>query len=202
MKLGLVFWGPALLALASIGCGSSNNPAGTDGAAEGAAAESGADGGSAEDVVSTGDAMGPDAPGPDAPVACNALVNGATAVTKTQVAMAPPTLLGGTVVDGTYFLTDYSIFTGPQGATGPMGTVQTTLQITGSTLQVVNSDSPPTRTVTLMTSGTGFTAKTSCPSGLGDILGTYTATATSFVVQLGGNADAGTPTVQETFTKQ
>jgi hypothetical protein len=201
MKLGMASLGPLLLAVAC----SSSSSAGNDGSAEGATAESGADGGALEDVVSGQDAGGQDAAGDaasDAPVVCNTVVNAAPSVTKTQVAMAPPAPQGGTLVDGTYFLTDYTIFTGPQGATGSTGTSQTTLQITGNTLQVADKGSPPTRTVMLTTSGTGFTAKTSCPSGLGDISGSYTATATSLVVQLGGNPDAGTPTTQETFTKQ
>jgi hypothetical protein len=203
MKLGLRHGLPALLLVAcsSSSAGSSSN----DGGLEGAASESGPDVGSGQDAASGEDASGQDASGDaasEAAATCNTLANAATPVTEMQVAMAPPMLQGGTIADGTYFLTGFTIYTGPQGATGAMGTRQTTLQIMGSTIQVADSVSPMTRTVTLTTSGIAFTGKTTCPSGLGDILGAYTATSTSFVVQLGGGGDAGAPTTQETFTKQ
>jgi hypothetical protein len=54
--------------------------------------------------------------------ACNTLMNTAPLVSEEEVAMAAPKPMGGTVSDGTYFLTTATLFTGPQGGTGPTGT--------------------------------------------------------------------------------
>src|ERR1019366_7009192 len=62
----------------------------------------------------------------DAPQACNALVNGAPTIPIDQVASEPPLPQGGTVVDGTYWLTAVVIYTGASGPTGASGTGQTT----------------------------------------------------------------------------
>ena len=55
---------------------------------------------------------------------------------------------------------------------------------------------------TLATSGTSFTSTDTCPDTT-VIQGSYTATATTLVIQLpGGTDDAGARTVVETFTMQ
>jgi len=134
--------------------------------------------------------------------ACNTIANIAQTITIQQVASAPPAAQGGTFVDGTYTMTDVTIYTGPQGPTGPSGTSKTTLQITGTTFQVVNDGTPGTRTVTAVVSGSSVTATDTCPDST-IFHETFTATATSFVVYLdGGTDDAGARTVAETFTKQ
>ncbi len=138
----------------------------------------------------------------DAPVACNSLVNTDPAVTTNQVASDPPAMTGGVIADGTYELTDATIYTGPSGPVGPGGPAQTTLQIMGTTVQMAESGQPPTRTVTLVTSGTTFTATTTCPESAVS-QGSYTATATTLAIEIpGGTDDAGARTVVETFTKQ
>jgi hypothetical protein len=138
----------------------------------------------------------------DAPVACNSLVNTDPAVTTNQVASDPPAMTGGVIADGTYELTDATIYTGPSGPVGPGGPAQTTLQITGTTVQMAESGQPPTRTVTLVTSGTTFTATTTCPESAVS-QGSYTATATTLAIEIpGGTDDAGARTVVETFTRQ
>jgi hypothetical protein len=106
------------------------------------------------------------------------------------------------MADGTYRMTDATIYTGLQGPTGATSMAQTTIQITGSTIQVVTNGSPETRTETLLESGTQFTATDSCPD-TSVLQGAYTATATSLVVLLpAGTDDAGARTLAETFTKQ
>jgi hypothetical protein len=50
---------------------------------------------------------------------CNALQNVAPAVIPVWVEGAQPTPAGGTLVDGTYYLTAVSIYTGPGGVSGP-----------------------------------------------------------------------------------
>jgi hypothetical protein len=138
----------------------------------------------------------------DAGAICNTLANTAATVTTQQVASDPPAPEGGTVADGTYTLTQVDIYTGPNGPAGPSGTAQTTLKISGSTVQVASSGQPTTRTVDLATSGTSFTSTDTCPDTT-VLRGTYTATATTFAIQIdGGTDDAGARTLLETFTKQ
>ncbi len=52
---------------------------------------------------------------------CGAVPNCGTKVNIVQVAQTPPMSSGGTVVPGTYVMTDFSIFTGTGGASGAMG---------------------------------------------------------------------------------
>jgi hypothetical protein len=138
----------------------------------------------------------------DAPIACNSLVNTEPAVTTNQVASDPPAMTGGVIADGTYELTDATIYTGPSGPVGPGGPAQMTLQISGTTIQMAETGQPPTRTVTLVTSGTTFTATITCPDSEVS-QGSYTATATTLAIEIpGGTDDAGARTVIETFTKQ
>ena len=195
-------------ALAAAACGSSSNGE----RPEFADASPALDGsGEAPEASSTPrDASGPSADGgsavpidtgSDAPRACNTLSNTGPIVTTQQVAMDPPQLQGGTVADGTYTLVDATIYTGPSGPTGAGGSAQTTLQITGSTIQVASTGDPTTRTVTLVTMGASFTASDTCPDNA-ILQGTYSATPTMFAIAIaGGTDDAGARTVVETFAK-
>ncbi len=134
--------------------------------------------------------------------ACNTLANVAQPVTIEQVAALPPAPQGGTFVDGTYVLTDFTAYTGADGQTGPEGTTQITLQVSGDTFQVVSDDTPTTRTVSVVVSGTNVTATDTCPDAM-VFDERFTATATGFVIYLGADGmDAGGPTLAETFTKQ
>jgi hypothetical protein len=194
MKLGLAFAGMALLGTA---CSSSSSPGSSVTGDGGSLADA-----SSEDaaVGAVGDAGG-DAG--DGAVACNTLANTATQVTGAQVAANPPALTGGTVVDGTYSLTNLTIYTGPDGPAGATGMSQTTIEISGATIQVVTNGTPGTRTeMFTSTAGGTFTATDTCPD-TSAFQGAYSATSTTFVVQFpGGTDDAGVRTVQETFTKQ
>jgi hypothetical protein len=139
---------------------------------------------------------------PDGAISCNTISNAASVVTVMQVAADPPASNGGTIADGTYEMTAVTIYTGADGPTGASGTAQTTVDVSGATLQVVTAGEPPTRTVTLATSGTAFTATDTCPDTT-VTTGTFTATATSLTFVLpGGTDDAGARTVVETFTKE
>jgi hypothetical protein len=138
----------------------------------------------------------------DAPPACNTLSNIAATITVEQVATDPPAPQGGTPVDGLYTLTATVIYTGTDGPSGAAGTAQTTLQLSGSTIQVASAGEPATRTVTFTTSGTSIASTDACPDTDAHP-GTYTATPTTFTVELdGGTDDAGARTLVETFTKQ
>jgi hypothetical protein len=198
MKLGMrVACVASVLAACS---GTSNGSAGDGGNADGADASNANDGGTPP-ADSSSEAAAADAASDAAPV-CNTLANVAQPVTITQVASDPPTPQGGVMADGTYPMTDATIYTGPQGPTGATSMAQTTIRITGNTIQVVTNGSPETRTETLVENGTQFTATGSCPD-TSVLQGAYTATATRLVVLLpAGMDDAGARTLVETFTKQ
>jgi hypothetical protein len=208
MKLGLLWVCTALL---GVGCSSSSSTTPPDGGGEAAATnESGVtvDGGSEGAVTNeSGSEVGDSGPLTDAAdsvadgaAACNALTNAASPVMGTQVAQNPPTLVGGTIVDGTYFLTGLTTYTGPQGPTGSSGMSQTTIKISGGTIQVITNGTPATRNETLTTTGNQFTSTDTCPD-TNVIQGTYTATPTTLVVQFsGGTDDAGARTVAESFS--
>jgi hypothetical protein len=196
MKLSLVLCCTALLAA---GCSSSpSDTSGDAGHADSALASDGSPGHEAG-FDSPPEATTEDAE-MEAAVVCTTLANSAAAVPVQTFAADPPTPEGGTIVDGTYEMTGAAIYTGPDGPSGTNGTSQTTIQITGSTIQIVNAGDPPTRTITLATSGTSFTSTDTCPDYSTVIQGSYTATATTFVVQFpGGTDDAGARTVVESF---
>ena len=70
---------------------------------------------------------------PDDAGACNTLVNGATQVQQIDIATARPAATGGSIVDGLYFKTSDTVYTGVGGGTGPTGYfVRETLTITNA----------------------------------------------------------------------
>ena len=108
----------------------STGAAGSAGAASGGAgttgASGGAGGGGASGASGAGGSIvdaGVDAVFvvDDASAGCNDVVNTAPVFDGRKVALGIPMPSGGTIVDGTYYETDYTIYTGPGGATGPEG---------------------------------------------------------------------------------
>jgi hypothetical protein len=132
---------------------------------------------------------------------CNTIANDAPVIPVTQVAADPPAPQGGTILDGTYWGTSLTIYTGPNGPTGTTGTFQTTALIQGSTVQLVQTGTPARRTITLTPSDGGFTSVDTCP-GTQTAAGGYTATPTTLTFFLPGGADdAGPRTVVEVLTR-
>jgi hypothetical protein len=223
-RLALMFWLCAPGALVLTGCGSSSSggsqgslPPGitaTDGAASDSAASGGTDassGGSQTDGATAGEtgaggeagagASGGDGAASDGTVVCNTFANAAPAITSQAVAEAAPALTGGTIANGTYFLTALTEYRGDAGMAATGGLQNTTIEVSGTTIQVNSSGTTSTETV--VTSGTNlFTDTRTCP-GPATRDGTYTATPTMLIVQFDdGTADGGTSIVQETFTLQ
>jgi len=193
-------------------CGGSSSPAkGTPGIdATDGGSETDATGGSVTDGASTdvtvsseagssGGASGDGAS--DGSVVCNTLVNGAPTKDTQEVASPAPVLTGGTIADGTYFLTDLTEYTGDAGMSGTGGSNSTTIEVDGTTIQLAMvGNSTATEMVT--TSGSSFTDMRTCPAPA-TREGTYSATATTLTVQFqNGTADGGVNTIQETFTLQ
>jgi hypothetical protein len=130
---------------------------------------------------SGGGSRGGDPP-PNDPGACNTLTNDGQALVETQSASAPPAPTGGTIADGHYVLTGYTLYTGAGGTTGPLThTLRCTVTISnsGTTLVVVMSGdgNPDEHTVwTQKTNGTALTHAQSCPNTGQIDPATYTAT--------------------------
>jgi hypothetical protein len=173
-------------------CGSSSAPAT---ATDASSAGDGAGEPSADDAAA-------DSGESDAGPPCNTIANAAPVVSVTQVAADPPGPQGGTIVDGTYWGTSVTIYTGPNGPTGATGTSQMTALVQGSTVQLVTSGQPARRTIALTTADAGFTSVDTCPASQTS-QGGYTATPTTLTFFLpGGTDDAGARTVVDTLTKQ
>jgi hypothetical protein len=202
MRAFLSFLGCTCVLSVAACSGSSSGNAPGDGGIDGADAAAGdGSGGDAAPAEAGGDGGGSSDAAADAG-ACNTLVNSAQSVMVQQVAMDPPSPAGGTILDGTYDLTAVAIYTGPNGPSGPSGSSQTTISISGATIQVVTSGQPDRQTVTLATQGSAFTATDTCPDNK-VTMGSYSASGTTFTIFLdGGTDDAGNRTVVETFTKQ
>jgi hypothetical protein len=119
----------------------------------------------------------------DSGAACNDVVLTGVLVDRTGINGDPPVGLGGTVVDGTYDLTSYSVYVGVGGVAGPTGiTARGTIRISGGKLDEITelSGSGPT---TLARKSSGYNASAAtfattevCPSVGGGTQRQFTAT--------------------------
>src|SRR5580704_13611411 len=140
MKLGLLF---SLFSLFVAGCSSSSGGPDTPVTPEDAGHADSATNHDANvspdavaDVLVTPDGSGSDGP-IEAATVCNSLMNTAPPVVLETIAQDPPAPTGGTVAPGTYFMTAAAIYTGPEGPSGSSGMSQTTIDVTGDTIQMV-----------------------------------------------------------------
>jgi len=150
----------------------------------------------------------------DAGAACNCLTNSGVVVTLSTSALPQPAPLGGTILDGTYVLTAFTLYTGGDGgadaasfatADGGPATWEELAVISGSatSAQYVlsldgSADSHENETLTFVDGGASFTSTLTCsesdggsPAGPAD----YTASGSLFLVYIGSG-------VELTFTKQ
>ncbi len=109
---------------------------------------------------------------------CNGLANDAPAVDSTAKSGTAPTPQGGTVVDGTYFLTTLNEY----GSGGPTALGRrSTMVIQGSDMQHVTDEqgiATDRGSNTFTTSATTFTTNATCPTDA-TATSSYTATATT-----------------------
>jgi hypothetical protein len=122
------------------------------------------------------------------PEVCTTLTNGGQEITANGIAEAPPTLKGGTIADGTYFLTAIDAYTGPGGQTGRAGLkLQSTLRITGATLERMakTGESELGTKESIATSGTSLELTVLCSPAqrVDDGKYNYEATPTSIAMQ-------------------
>ena len=166
---------------------------------------SGGDGGASADAATTSDAASTTdgATTSDASTAtdgasgdCNTLTNVGTVVSETTNASALPAMTGGTIVDGTYVLSSAVEYA---GSTADTKTHKRTLKISGTTIQIVNSDNggPDVHaTLSIAPSGNKMNETMTCPVAGAVTQGAYTATATTLAILKDGE------NLIETYTKQ
>jgi len=126
---------------------------------------------------------------------CNTLVNAAPVVVSARLAQDPPTPTGGTLVEGTYFLTSCIDYSGPGGWTVQPGfTIQSTYVLTSSStpgafdLQLVSKGVAATSgfndraTLHIVPSGTSFSLDSVCPTQESGETVQYSVTDTGFMI--------------------
>jgi hypothetical protein len=138
----------------------------------------------------------PDAGNPPSDGACNTVSNAAPLVTHVARSGAVPAMTGGTIENGTYFLTAMELYNGRTTSNDH----QETWVVANGVLQAASkSGTSPlvNSTGTLVTSGNQLTINVSCP-GTASVTGnSYTATPTQFrVIFFDGPDDV------RTYTKQ
>lgn len=159
---------------------------GTSGAAGGAGGGSAGSGGQAGSAGAAGGAGGA--------TACNALPNTAPVVNKDHDPGAPPTMTGGSVVSGIYYLTKMVQYNGENGNTAH----QETWVLLNGTFQASTLDAHYSGTYT--TSGTNLILNVTCPVTQ-TVTMPYTATPTQIVTINQGDAnEAHTMTLQSDAT--
>ena len=141
-----------------------------------------------------GSAAGGVGGGGGAPVACNNLVNAAPVVDKGHHTEAPPVMTGGTIADGTYYLTAMDKYNGETGTS----THQEVWVYSGNTIQVVQQDGTHF-SLSYVAANNVLTYTITCPASQAGMTGMspYTATATQIVSVNSDDANE-----LHTFTKQ
>jgi hypothetical protein len=117
---------------------------------------------------------------------CATTVNGACGITTASAAGALPAFTGGTISDGTYFLTSATSY-GNNGSAGQ--TQRITMSFTGGAFTLVQDsdvgcNSAPSAAGTASTSGTQLTLSITCPAADSEVA-SYTATSTTFSYSFG-----------------
>ena len=153
-----------------------------------------------EDVVTATDAPAADAPNDgaaaadaaeassDGSAACNALVQAATQANMANIMSAAPTATGGTILPGTYFLTEVDVYDPASAASppSPSGFV-TTLVIAGNVMNSIQ-DLPDGSSQTFSETFTAnLTDKTlarvlTCPKPGPDLAAKYSVTGTGLTI--------------------
>ncbi len=173
----------------AVGCSSGSEGVVTSDAGAGSDASSTGDSSTSAEASTSSDASTtlPDTgPSPDssAPAACNALGVPAYAPQE-AIASAAPAATGGTIADGTWDLVNIISFTGPGGASGPMGTstMAERYEVSGATWQLGTSVNGNAAHFTqhVVMSGTSLTPTTTCGSGVDGTL-PYSATSSTLTI--------------------
>jgi hypothetical protein len=111
---------------------------------------------------------------------CNNLtLAGTPTVAVNYVAMGAPTFTGGTIADGTYFITSGAFYTGAGGMTGSYGSFRGVYRFSGTTVDLLVSTPQgiESETATIATSTKNLTLSPTCGGQPSQEV--YTATTTS-----------------------
>lgn len=141
---------------------------------------------------------------PDLAGVCTTRTNPAPAVMINQVATAAPAAQGGpAVVDGTYYITAATFYTGMGGATGPNGvTLSGTNYVTGPAYEYINQASnaakPSMSSGTFTQNGTKIAIQQTCPTATLSPFTDYDSDGTNVTIY----ALTTNPPQAITFTKQ
>lgn len=143
----------------------------------------------------------------DAPPPCNSLAASAPVVNYSLSNDGTPAAqTGGTIADGTYYLTSYTIYGAGSvggGFTADQAT-SLTVQVSGQTwnqiqvFQIEGTTATVTTNYALSTTTSSLSLTPSCPAGADPVSGTFTATATDLQVV----TSTGGFTLSEVFAKQ
>jgi hypothetical protein len=151
-------------------------------------------------TITIDSAVAIDASPPDAVGFCNTLALPSTLVPQNGVAEDPPPPMGGQLDPGLYVMTDWSVYTGVGGASGPAGPMgRAAISVDGLNYEYLNgvTSAAPTITDTSGTyqnSGTTTMSEQGCPN-LASNSFEYSADPTTFVLYISANEVL-------TFTKQ
>jgi hypothetical protein len=160
----LIMVAATLAAGFGMACSSSStgNTGGSDAGPDSSAA---ADTGPGADSGSPVDAAPESASVSDA--GCVIIDNAASVIMGQNVASSEPTAMGGSIPDGTYYVTAVTFYQGPGGTAGPTGqTYQFTSHVSGGTYEAIESISGGKATVfsgTLSISGPNIVVTQTCP---------------------------------------
>lgn len=145
-------------------------------------ATSSTDGGSKADT-STGDSS---TEMPDGATGCTTLTNGAPESTQATVKGAAPAATGGTIADGTYFQTEFTVYdpAGTASAPSPSG-LKVTLAIKGNlmlSVQELPDASVSTFAETFVVAGTALNRTLTCPKKAPDLSAVYSVAGSKLTI--------------------
>ncbi len=171
----------SLVCVSMSACSSSSDTAATTSDAGGADATSGTDGGKAD--TSTGDSS---VDMPDGATGCTTITNGAAESTAATVKGAAPTATGGTIADGTYFQTEFTVYdpNGTASAPSPSG-LKVTLYIKGNlmlSVQELPDASVATFSETFVVAGTALNRTLTCPKAGPDLAAVYSVAGSNLTI--------------------
>lgn len=184
----------ASLVVASLGaCSSSSDSTGTTGDAGGADSSTATDGSSKGDSSSSADSS---IDKPDGASGCTTIVNAAPESTSATVKGDAPTATGGTIADGTYFLTEFTVYdpAGTASAPSPSG-LKVTLFIKGDlmlSVQELPDATVSTFSETFVVSGTALNRTLTCPKAAPDLKAVYSVSGSKLTIY---ETDASSGTV-------
>lgn len=185
---------PLLVVASAIACSDKPHrpPASENGSFVGVGGGGGGGGGAIDAATDASSDADAEASTLDAGV-CNDVPLDGIVVDRVGVVGDPPPMAGGTIADGSYALTDLSVYVGASGTGGPTGTsVQQSIRVAGGVIASVTriqtagdggAFGPETRVSrSYVVQGTSLVATTTCPAGGGTQQLNFTATNAQLVV--------------------